>query len=925
MMIVAKGTTSKLIRVFIADTSWGDGRGLAGLAHNSGSLTAYYLREGAASAVAITLATMTVGTWASGGFKEVDATNMPGVYELGIPDAALATGADSVIVQLKGATNMAVVTKEIQLSGVNLAATTIDANLTKIDGTANSSATLNLTKLNIVNSGGDAVVASSTGSNGMGINASGHGSGAGIKATGGATGNGVWALGGASGTAQNAGIRASGQAAGAGVFFNGGATNGVGAVMEGGSDEATNGGVALIIRKNPSSVGTNDVMQITAAGTVANGVTITGIGSGHGIKVTPGATGNGINAIGGSTSGAAVSFAGTAGNASALSLAGQGSGHGMALIAGATGNAIRGIGGSTSGSAVSFSGTAGNADAVTLAGQGSAHALRLTGGATGSGLVAIGGATSGAAATFTGTAGNADAITLAGQGSAHGLSATGGATGSGINLVGGATSGAALVATASAGNANAVTLTGIGSGMGLSTTGGLTGHGINAVGGATSGNGIQAFGGSGSGAGFRIVGGSTSGHGLHVTGGATGNGITIAGGSTSGDGINVSVTSGDEIDANLVGSITGNITGNLSGSIGSVGAAGITSGSFDTDAISPTAFNAQSKIIDAMFTYDTGTDYLSAGAATLVGELVRAVSAYNGGLQFHTAAAGSSTTLTLESGFRPGTDDAINGEMLFIVGGTGYGQSRPITDYVASTGVCTVPAWTITPDNTSVYCILPRSNMTHIEGAALSGYNATLKLKQLDIENSTDDAVKFIGTGAGNGGLYVQSASSHAVEFNAGSGGGHGLLSAGGGTGGSGMRLLGTGASSGIYVAGGPTGNGIEVVGGSTSGDGIKVTVTSGDEIEADIAGSIASLGTQAKADVNAEVVDALNVDTYAAMGGKSIVGAINIIGGMVAGKATISGSSAPFTETFRNLADSANVAVVTVDANGQRTASSIV
>jgi hypothetical protein len=93
--------------------------------YNTYSLTAYYLREGAASATAITLATMTVGTWATGGFKEVDATNMPGIYELGLPDAALATGANSVVVMLKGAANMAPVTLEIQLTddtatGVNI-------------------------------------------------------------------------------------------------------------------------------------------------------------------------------------------------------------------------------------------------------------------------------------------------------------------------------------------------------------------------------------------------------------------------------------------------------------------------------------------------------------------------------------------------------------------------------------------------------------------------------------------------------------------------------------------------------------------------------------------------------------------------------------------------------------------------------------
>ena len=40
---------------------------------------------------------------------------MPGFYEIGIPDAALATGASWVVMHLKGATNMIPVNIEIQL------------------------------------------------------------------------------------------------------------------------------------------------------------------------------------------------------------------------------------------------------------------------------------------------------------------------------------------------------------------------------------------------------------------------------------------------------------------------------------------------------------------------------------------------------------------------------------------------------------------------------------------------------------------------------------------------------------------------------------------------------------------------------------------------------------------------------------------
>lgn len=111
-------STSKIVRLFIQDSSQTDGRGLSGLAYNTASLVAYYIKEGQATATAITLVTATVGTWTSGGFKEVDATNMPGVYELHLPDAALSTG-KSVLVMLKGAANMVQTLLEIELEAVD--------------------------------------------------------------------------------------------------------------------------------------------------------------------------------------------------------------------------------------------------------------------------------------------------------------------------------------------------------------------------------------------------------------------------------------------------------------------------------------------------------------------------------------------------------------------------------------------------------------------------------------------------------------------------------------------------------------------------------------------------------------------------------------------------------------------------------------
>ncbi len=115
------GVTSEIWQIFIRDSSSTTGAGLTGLLFNSGSLTAYYHRDVDTTATAISLVTMTVGTFTSSGFKEVDSTNMPGVYQFCPPNAALATGAKSCFVMLKGAANMAPLVIEVDLAGNTLA------------------------------------------------------------------------------------------------------------------------------------------------------------------------------------------------------------------------------------------------------------------------------------------------------------------------------------------------------------------------------------------------------------------------------------------------------------------------------------------------------------------------------------------------------------------------------------------------------------------------------------------------------------------------------------------------------------------------------------------------------------------------------------------------------------------------------------
>ncbi len=113
------GATSEIWQIFVRDSSSTTGAGLAGLVFNSASLTAYYHRDTDTTATAITLVTMTVGTFTSSGFKEIDATNMPGWYQFCPPNASIASGAKSCAFHLKGATNMAPLPIEVQLVAVN--------------------------------------------------------------------------------------------------------------------------------------------------------------------------------------------------------------------------------------------------------------------------------------------------------------------------------------------------------------------------------------------------------------------------------------------------------------------------------------------------------------------------------------------------------------------------------------------------------------------------------------------------------------------------------------------------------------------------------------------------------------------------------------------------------------------------------------
>ena len=127
---IAPGSTSQSIELYL---------GAKGLTASTSGLSAYYNRTRTAD-VQITLVARTIADpWVSGGFAEVNASTMPGVYRLDLPDAAVAAGADDVTVVVRGAsgTNGAVVTIKLSSGGLT-AAQTAQAVLDAVASTHNN-------------------------------------------------------------------------------------------------------------------------------------------------------------------------------------------------------------------------------------------------------------------------------------------------------------------------------------------------------------------------------------------------------------------------------------------------------------------------------------------------------------------------------------------------------------------------------------------------------------------------------------------------------------------------------------------------------------------------------------------------------------------------------------------------------------------
>jgi hypothetical protein len=561
---------SIVLRVKIRNSSVSTGAGLTGLTSASSGLIISTIADNEASATAYTVAGSTVETIATLGtfaaptatkcrFKEVDATNHKGVYEIQIADARFAvSSAKSLLVSISGATNAAECDALVPLTdldpydAVRLGITALPNAAAAASGglliSGSNTGTTTFGALTCTGaftvSGGVVVTTSGT----HAVSLTGNGSGSGILTQGGATGHGLFANGGVT--------------SGNGAQFTGNG-NGAGFVCQGTSDKrgmwAVGNGTAVGFEAIGGSTSAAGFAAIAGGGNAA-GMTITGVGSGAGLDVAPGATGSGVKIIGGSTSGVGIAVTTTSGDGiSVLPTAGNG------LIVTANGTSKHGF--------VITGGTAGTSDGVkAVAGTGGvpirgdltgnitgalSGAVGSVTGAVGSVTGAVGSVATGGITTASFAAGAIDAAAIAtdaigalelAAGAASEVAAavwdlaTSGHTTSG-------TFGAAMNAAGSAGDPWSTSVPGA---YGAGTAGFILGTNLNAtissrlassgdalsvtsisVSGNTTFTGTTTHTGNVSyAAGIIVTNTTTNGHGITSTGNGTGQGISATGGAT---------------------------------------------------------------------------------------------------------------------------------------------------------------------------------------------------------------------------------------------------------------------------------------------------------------------------------------------------------------------------------------------------------
>jgi hypothetical protein len=256
---------------------------------------------------------------------------------------------------------------------------------------------------------------------------------------------------------------------------------------------------------------------------------------------------------------------------------------------------------------------------------------------------------------------------------------------------------------------------------------------------------------------------------------------------------------------------------------------------------------------------------------------------------------GSATGVTLPSS-AGSINDTYIGSVIIIRGGTGEGQARLITDYVGSTKDVTVSdAWTTIPDSTSIYKIIPvgRSIVDSVHtGAIDAGALATDAVDE--IADGVWDEARSGHTSAGTFGQGIASVQGSMTGDVSGSvagdvGGNVVGDVAGSITGNVGGNVVGSVASVTGNVAGDISGSVVGNVGGNVVGSvgsiaasGISASSFDAGAIDGQALGASAISASNFAAnaitdviiaasaladDINAEIVDVLNGDTFAEPG----------------------------------------------------------
>jgi hypothetical protein len=111
---IAPGSTSQSIELYL---------GVTGITASAIGLSARYNRTRTADQPITLVARTIADPWVSGGFAEVNASTMPGVYRLDIPNEALASGVDDVTIVVRGASGTNGAVMSIKLSSGGLTST----------------------------------------------------------------------------------------------------------------------------------------------------------------------------------------------------------------------------------------------------------------------------------------------------------------------------------------------------------------------------------------------------------------------------------------------------------------------------------------------------------------------------------------------------------------------------------------------------------------------------------------------------------------------------------------------------------------------------------------------------------------------------------------------------------------------------------